>query len=319
MLTCHTIFMRWKSHVVASWGNDLRPRNLHGDPLSDKRLFFPALRAKMAKHRNRLYVKSEKLLALLSSGGAKKILFSEKPEWADEIKNGFRRLPHQIEFGSVAEDSFERYDIVVPLTITALEKARGFSLRQKNMLPLPSAESVRLCDDKYAFNQALIQAGLGKHIPKMAPGLELTPPYILKKRIGSWGKDCYLIRNHEDEQTQLNRITDPEYFCQQLITGTTEFATHILFAEGRIIKALNVKYKFAADMPIKGQDAALFQVLHRCPYLDLFAQILQTIQFEGLCCVNYKVVKNEPLLLEINPRFGGSLAPYFFSFIRHLS
>jgi predicted ATP-grasp superfamily ATP-dependent carboligase len=34
--------------------------------------------------------------------------------------------------------------------------------------------------------------------------------------------------------------------------------------------------------------------------------------------VNYKVVRGLPYILEINPRFGGSLTPYFFSFIRHL-
>ncbi len=53
-----------------------------------------ALRVKMAWRRNHLYVKSEKLWALLSLGDAKKILCSGKPELIDEIKSGFRRSPH---------------------------------------------------------------------------------------------------------------------------------------------------------------------------------------------------------------------------------
>ncbi|MGB6191784.1 MAG: ATP-grasp domain-containing protein [Terracidiphilus sp.] len=277
-----------------------------------------AVRLEMARRRNRLYVKSEKLRALLSSRRARKILFSEKPDWADAIKTGFRRLPHQVEFGSITEDSFEQYDVVVPLTLDALEKARRHSPRQKDALPLPTPESVHLCNDKYKFNQELINAGFGRYIPKMTQGRALTPPYILKKRTGLWGIDCYIIRNRDDEAAQLDRIADPQYFCQKLISGRTEFATHILFVDGRIAKALNIKYEFASGTPIKGQDGELFQVVHRCPYLDLFAQVLRTIQFEGLCCVNYKVTKRQPFLLEINPRFGGSLAPYFFSFIRHL-
>ena len=272
----------------------------------------------MALRRNRLYVRSEKLWALLSPGGAKKILFSEKPDWADEIKRGFRRLPHQVEFGSITEDSFQRYDIVVPLTLAALEEARRHSPRQKNALPLPSAESVRLCNDKYEFNQVLIEGGFGRYIPKMAQGLALTPPYILKKRIGWWGTDCYIIRNRHDEESQRERITDSKYFCQEFIPGATEFAMHILFVDGRIVKALNIKYAFGTETPIKGQDSHLLKVVHRCPYLDLFARVLRTVQFEGLCCVNYKVANGQPFLLEINPRFGGSLAPYFFSFVRHL-
>jgi predicted ATP-grasp superfamily ATP-dependent carboligase len=255
---------------------------------------------------------------LLSSGGAKKILFSGRSEWIDDIKGGFRHLPHQVEFGSITEDSFQRYDIVVPLSLPALEEARRLSPLQKNALPLPAAESVHLCDDKYEFNQALIKAGFGRYIPKMAQGPALPPPYILKKRIGSWGKECYIIRNCGDEEAQRDRITDTEYFCQEFIPGTAEFATHILFVDGRIAKALNIKYEFPIDTPIKGQDADHLKVIQRCPYLDLFARVLRTIQFEGLCCVNYKVAKSQPFLLEINPRFGGSLAPYFFSFVRHL-
>lgn len=176
---------------------------------------------------------------------------------------------------------------------------------------------MRLCDDKYESNLALIKAGFGEYIPKVTQGVALTTPYILKERISSWGKGCYIIRDYGDEEAQLNRITDPRYFCQELIPGTAEFATHILFVDSRIVKALNIKYEFASDAPIKGQDAALFLVVHRCPYLALFARVLREIQFEGLYCVNYKVAKGQPFLLEINPRFGGSLAPYFFSFIRH--
>jgi predicted ATP-grasp superfamily ATP-dependent carboligase len=276
------------------------------------------VRVKTALHRNRLFVRSEKLRALLLRGEAKKILFSEKPDWEDEIKGGFRRLPHKVEFGGITEDGFQQYDIVVPLTLGAVEEARRCSSGQKKALPLPAPETVRLCDDKYLFNEALIKSGFGRCIPKMGHGRALTPPYILKKRIGSWGKDCYIIRNHEDEKEQVDRINSSEYFCQEIVPGPSEFATHILFVDSRIVKALNIKYQFDDDTPIKGQNAFIFKVVHRCPYLDLFERILRTIQFEGLCCVNYKVAKGQPFLLEINPRFGGSLAPYFFSFVRHL-
>jgi len=130
--------------------------------------------------------------------------------------------------------------------------------------------------------------------------------------------DCYVVRDLKDELTFSQQINDPAYFCQELIPGSSEFATHILFMGGRIVKALNVRYEFETETPIKGQNHFLYTVIHRCPYLKLFARMLRAIDFEGLCCVNYKVEGGRPLLLEINPRFGGSLAPYFFSFLRHL-
>lgn len=274
------------------------------------------VRARIARRRNRLYVESERLRSKLFSGGPKKILFSGKPDWTEDIKRGFEQLPYQVEFGPISDDSFEQFDIVVPLSLSAMEEARQHSRQRRIALPMPAAESVHLCDDKYEFNRALIAAGFGQYIPEM--GLALTPPYILKKRIGEWGSECYIIRNSGDEEAQHDRIADPNYFCQEFISGTTEFATHILMVDGKIVKALNIKYKFSSGTPIKGQDAAHFKVIHHCPYLDLFARILRTIQYEGLCCVNYKVAKGQLFLLEINPRFGGSLAPYFFSFVRHL-
>ena len=309
--------MELKSLVSESW-DYLRFAQLQEKMLSDEPLFPLGMRANWARRRNQFYLKKEKLWALLFSRNAKKVLFSGNPDWTDKIKSGFRRLPHQVEVGSITEDSFRRYDVVVPLSISALTEARRLSPLQKNALPLPTAKSVSLCDDKYEFNQALVKAGFGQYIPKIAQGLALTPPYILKKRIGWYGTDCYIIRNHGDEEAQLDRITDPEYFCQELIPGSTEFATHVLFVGGKIVKALNIRYRFPIDTPIKGQDAVHFMVICRCPYLDLFARVLRTIQFEGLCCFNYKVVEGQPFLLEINTRFGGSLAPYFFSFIRHL-
>ena len=277
-----------------------------------------AVRAKLALHRNRLHIRSEKLRTLLSSRSAKSILIFGMPEWRDEIKSGFRRLKHRVDYGPINEDSFHRYDIVVPLSIPALEEARRYSLLQKIALPLPTAQSVRLCNDKYEFGQALIKAGFGQHIPKMAHGVALTPPYILKKRISEWGVDSYIILNSNDQQTHLSKITSPDYFCQELIPGNTEFCTHILFVRRRIIKSLNIKYVFDCNFPIKGQNVNPLKVVHRCQYLDLFAWMLRTIRFEGLCCVNYKVADGQPFLFEINPRFGGSLAPYFFSFVRHL-
>ena len=276
------------------------------------------VRTTLALRWDELYVKSGKLWVLLFSRSANRILFSEKPDWEKTIRIAFRRLPHQIDFGPITADSYQSYDIVVPLTLAGLEAAQQHSDPQKRALPLPSAETVRLCDDKLAFNKAMIAAGFSKYIPTITQGLGLTPPYILKKRIGIWGKNCFVIRNLDDENAHLGRIHDADYFCQDLVLGGTEYATHILFENGKIVKALNIRYEFDTDAAIKGQNAPAIRVVCRSRYLSLWTQMLRAIKYEGLCCVNYKEANGQPYLLEINPRFGGSLGPYFFSFIRHL-
>lgn len=299
-----TVDLDWRRYIDFGF--------LRAAPLS------PFTKAAFAQHRNKFYVRSEKLLALLSPGRGLRILVSSaKPDWQEDIASGFSRTRHTVEFGEM--QNAVRYDLVIPLTFADQKEARDWSgAMNGKSIPVPSEECVQLCDNKYEFNRAMSEAGFGRYIPKMANGAELAPPYILKKRVGEWGKNCTMVLNRQDEGAVLDRLRDPEYFCQEIVAGKFEFATHILFVGNRIVKSLNIMYAFDSEFPIKGQDVNLYRVIHRCPYLKLFRRILQTIGFQGLCCVNYKVADGRPYLLEINPRFGGSLGPFFFSFVRHL-
>ena len=246
---------------------------------------------------------------------------SEMQDWQQDIRTGFHRTRHKVEFGSITPESFGEFDLVVPLTIADLIQVRRrcAALLDKNPIPVPSEECVQLCDDKYHCNQALIDAGFGRYIPRMGARIALDPPYILKKRRGAWGEGCRIIRDRDDEKIAGEQVNDSAFFCQEIITGPFEFAAHILFVNGEIVRSLNIMYEFESETPIKGQDPVLYKIIHRCAYLDLFRNVLSAIGFQGLCCVNYKVACGQPFILEINPRFGGSLGPYFFSFIRHLS
>ncbi len=278
-------------------------------------------RPRLARYRNRFYLKREQFLSSFFPRRSLRVLMScEKPDWQEDIERGFSRTRHKVEFGSITPESFGGFDLVVPLTLADLSRVRrSLPLLSRNPLPVPSEQCVRLCHDKYEFNQTLINAGFGRHIPRIGNGRELEPPYILKKRTGEWGQDCHIIRDRHDEMALIERVGDPAFFCQEIIRGQFEFATHILFTGDRIIKSLNLLYEFESETPIKGQDRELQRVICRCAYLELFGKILRTIGFQGLCCVNYKIYRGQPFLLEINPRFGGSLGPYFFSFLRYLS
>jgi hypothetical protein len=277
-----------------------------------------SIKRSLADKRNRLYLAYEKFLLHLIRDKSLRILFSGKPDWSEDIKKGFNDSRHILEFGPLSAQGFSAFDLVMPLEISGLIAAQHWpQLLSKNPIPIPSEESILLCDDKYKFNQALIQRGFGSNIPTM--GANLQPPYILKKRISDWGKECKMIRDAGEEMLVLDKLNDPAFYRQEIIPGRYEFATHILFANDRVVKALNIMYEFEGEYSIKGQDPDLYKVIHRCGYLDLFADVLRSIDFQGLCCVNYKVMRGRPYILEINPRFGGSLASYFFSFIRHLN
>ncbi len=252
------------------------------------------------------------------SGRSLKILFSEKPlKWQKVIRKGFRFSKHRITFDAFTAVTIGKYDLVVPLNVTDLEFLdRNRQLVLGNAIPIPSLDSVQLCDDKYLFNQTLTEKGYGKLIPKVSGPMSF--PYILKKKKDAWGKNCFIIYGPEQEQQYAEHLHDENFFVQEMIAGFQEYATHILYKDGKIQCSLNIEYTFDFDLPIKGQDMKFSRAIVPCPYLDTFAGILKLIEFEGLCCFNYKVRDGQAMILEINPRFGGSLCQYFISFVRHL-
>ena len=63
----------------------------------------------------------------------------------------------------------------------------------------------------------------------------------------------------------------------------------------------------------------MYSYISQCDYLDKFSAILNSIGYEGLCCFDYKVINGKPQIFEINPRFGGSLSAYFFTFLKKLN
>lgn len=243
-----------------------------------------------------------------------KILFSDKQDWKRAIRAGFQFTRHEIAFEELSSDKFKNYDLVLPLTIRDLMDVNDLhGPIVDNPIPIPNKDLIMLCDNKILFNQKLAKSVFSDLVPKM--GGIIPYPYILKKNIGEWSENCHIISNAQQEQGFLNILNNPEYFTQEIITGPYEYATHILFKEQKNVCSLNIKYFFGKEMPIKGKDKEIYKRICHCPYLDIFSSILESIGFEGLCCINYKVYDNRPMILEINPRCGGSLNPYLFSFV----
>lgn len=85
------------------------------------------------------------------------------------------------------------------------------------------------------------------------------------------------------------------------------------------MRASTIEFYFANAVYIKGREPDCGRSFGECPYLPLFEEILASIGWDGLCCFNYKVEKASPLIFEINPRFGASLAPIFAEFIAYLT
>ena len=109
-----------------------------------------------------------------------------------------------------------------------------------------------------------------------------------------------------------------EYVLQEFIVGNREYALHLLVKNGKIVKDICIEYHFTHDYPIKNKDTPTARCIIEEPFLDTWQPLLELINFEGICCINYKIKNGQPKLLEINPRIGGSLCEYLFSFVGKL-
>ena len=246
-----------------------------------------------------------------------KILFSLKAEREEDVKKSFSLLRHQISFDEFTPENIKANDLAVPFNMYNLRKLIGYrELTKNSLMPTPTLESVDICDDKYLFYTSLVEKGFEDDMPQVGKNLKL--PYIVKKKVAHMGMNCYVIDTPEKEDQYKNEINDPDYFCQEIIQGKKEYATHLIFRDGKMVCALNVVYIFSTPTYVKGVDKFICNRLGKCPHLDLFTDILNAIGFEGICCFNYKEINGKPYVFEINPRFGGSLSMFFFSFLRHL-
>lgn len=243
-----------------------------------------------------------------------RILFSTKPDWEADIRAGFDGLAHEIAFADFATAPLREHDLVVPLTVAALRDLHARYVEvAANPIPIPSPQAVALCDDKLHLNRALEKHGFVDCVPMM--GRYQAYPYILKKRSDEWGANSHIVREPLDETPHAERLASADYFRQEYIPGRTEYTTHVVFKDGRIACAATLAFAFEHEVFIKGRVADSGRTRCDCAHLDLFARILAAIGFEGLCCFNYKLAGKQPLIFEINPRFGASLSPLFAAFV----
>jgi hypothetical protein len=245
-----------------------------------------------------------------------KILFSNREGWVEQLARKFRFTRHEVTFDDLRHADLARYDLVVPLAMEDLRFLSDLPRGARNLITIPTRQVIDLCDDKLEFARRLSANGFGRWLPRV--GAALDYPYVWKRNPDEAGEHCHIVTCPETEQALAAQCTGADYFKQEFISGRHEYASHILYMGGHVVYALTIAYGYATDYPIKGKDAPVYMMIRGCPWLPLFATMLATLGFEGLCCVNYKLRDGEPVVLEVNPRLGRSATGYFFAFLRHL-
>jgi len=239
----------------------------------------------------------------------KTVIFSAKDDWEWPIRKGIvGYVPFFYEFDEINPNDF---DVVFPLTLRAQRYINCHrELFAKQLHLNPSDYCIELCDDKKRFHSYLSENGFQKFIPIMNGKFDY--PYVLKKKVGLWGEGISIISDKKSEIEHINEIESDDYCTQQYIKGKDEYTSHIIVIAKTIVFFKALKFTFQDEYFIKGKDftpISVEEVDHEM-YKPIFEEILLSMDYEGICCFDYKVTEDGLSIFEINPRFGASMSRF---------
>lgn len=237
----------------------------------------------------------------------RRVLFGDHSTQAPAIAQFIDRARFEPSFADLASAEFARFDLVVPLSVAQIAQARPANFDGARRAVLPSPELVALCDDKLACNEWLIEQGFRENVPALLHAEPDCFPYIRKSRHGNFGAGCVMVRDAA-EAAAIGAIPE-DSFHQRAVPGADEYVLHLLRIDGHVRFQLCYRYDMGTPLAVRGGAQGAKAVVPADPgdALSLCCAVLDAMEYEGTCCFNYKLEDGRPQILEINPRFGGSL------------
>jgi carbamoyl-phosphate synthase large subunit len=202
-----------------------------------------------------------------------------------------------------------RIDLVVPLIDPELEVLSKISDKFKNsgiMVVVSPARTIEIAFDKYLTYLHAKQAGID--VPETVTTIEealnlvtagkISWPLMVKPRKGSASMYVYTCGNEEELRLAFKNCPGP--VIQQFLSGD-EYGYDI-FCDSDF-KPVSVLCKRKIAMRAGETDKAVS--VNDKKLIDLGLKIAQAFPMFGPVDVDVKMDGNMPMLLEVNPRFGG--------------
>jgi len=238
----------------------------------------------------------------------KRILFSEKADWVEPVRDRVDHTRFEIAFGDfhTMGAALDAFDCIVPLKLDDYEPLRARSGGRRNFL-IPDGAVVEALDDKLQFLNFMNLNGFAELVP-LLHRQTVAYPFIYKKIRDHAGRHSRIISTPEECEAFERRIRQRDYFKQAFVGGRNEYTTHFVSVRGKPLFDTTVEFAFNSDRFVRGvQNDPVSIGKVETPLRDVFATVLQALDYSGTSCFNYKIVDGKPKLFEINPRAGGSL------------
>lgn len=172
-------------------------------------------------------------------------------------------------------------------------------------LYLSSAETLAMCFDKYELLSQCHKSGLKVGGYEIWQGQELSAewefPLILKDRTGSGGRDIYLIES-VDELASYDK--SGLFLLQEYLPGMEFSVDTYVNTKGDVIAAVP-RQRLKVDSGI----AVTARTIKNDSVIKYALKVAQAIPLRGVANIQVRIDRQgEPKLLEINPRFPGTMS-----------
>ncbi|GAA6134611.1 hypothetical protein NBRC116188_14000 [Oceaniserpentilla sp. 4NH20-0058] len=235
------------------------------------------------------------------------ILFTKRDDWQATLLKACKHLNANGIFDDFNSKSMGQVNYVFPIGTKDVIKASDFF---EDKHKYPSIDLIRICENKLQFDLLLNNNELA-HVSPLIKKSQRTFPYVLKEKTGEFGNNVFIIQNPDEEALHQDKLSDDSFFLQKYIKGEDEYALHFLFDGEKFRYFKEVKYEYGYEFAIKSPKHVPVRQLwaDNSQWKDEITNILKSIKYRGIGCLNYKIEANQLFILELNPRIGGSMMP----------
>jgi len=214
------------------------------------------------------------------------------------------------------------YDLLIPMeeeTLLLLAQHRD-ELAPLTRLPIPSYQTIHQVRDKGWLLRHASQEGIP--IPRTfwvkdskdlkAVTDTIPPPWVIKPRVSSGAFGIAYVERKQDLSEAYHKVHQrfPFPLIQERIPPAGEaFGVSALIDHGNQVKAC-FTHRRLREYPVRGGPSTLRESVRHPQIEELGIRLLRSLRWYGVAMVEFKVDPrdNQPKLMELNPRFWGSLA-----------
>ncbi len=212
----------------------------------------------------------------------------------------------------------KQYDCLFPMeeeTLLLLAKYHS-EISQYAYLLIPDLKKIEFVRDKGNLMRFAEAHGIPTPktfyvLPTSSPSLSIPIPAVIKPRISSGSFGIVYVNKREDLSSSYQNVHEryPFPLIQEWIPdGGGIFGLSALFDETSNVKAAFVHKKLRM-YPVQGGPSTLAEGVEHPQIMELGLSLLRSLNWVGVGMVEFKVDPRDgiPKLMEVNPRFWGSL------------